>query len=413
MTLSHWFRGICVGLLVGLAGVSYAAETREAKAIMKDGRTLTGQLVIQNDRVVVLNIAGIETTLQRGDVAELEVQQTPQEVYDAVRPTLANTDLSGRLDLTRAMMDRDAFGLARRELSDLARLFPGDPRIDRLDTQITAKEELLRRRVERDNRRSPGGDVSDGPVPRERNARPEEGDLLNEDQINLIRVYEIDLGEEPRGISIKPETMQQFFTVYRDGNNQPLDRRGQSDFRRLPGYEQLDAIFSTRDRGLYAGVVVANDPPAMATFRNRVNGPYVVNYFMRHFGPNAQGDGPKLDLVGTRPNAVGEAYTNFYVLNAATGPSGVPLIDRINPSESLLLQWGLPRDRAVHPAPEGVKGWEPAFRGVDDPRFQQLVDWIASLFPSPPANYGLSFQPGAANGNPPSELGAPATSETP
>ncbi|MEM8781976.1 MAG: hypothetical protein AAGE65_03880 [Planctomycetota bacterium] len=394
MRNTRLLRALGVGLLViGLAGAASAAEVREAKAIMKDGRTLEGRLVIQNDRVVVLEIAGIETTLQRGEVAELEVQQTAQELYDSVRPTLADTDLSARLDLAREMADRDAFALARRELSDLARLFPGDPRIARLDTQVAAKEELAQQRVERDDR--PAARNERRPRSRrDRNARPEASDLLSPDQINLIRVYEVDMSGEPRGITIKPETLERFFTIYRGADNQPLSRREQSRFRRQPGHEQLDAIFSTRDRSLYDGVVIASDPPALATFRNRVNGPYVVNYLMRHFGPDAAGTGPKLPLVGSRPSSVDEAYTNFYVLNAYVGPSGMPMIDRRAPEESLLLQWGLPRERAIHPAPQGVEGWEPAFRSVDDPRFQLIVAWINSLFPNPPANYGFSFTPG-------------------
>ncbi len=405
---------IGAGLLVAMTGLASAAETRQAKAIMKDGRTLEGQLVLQNDRMIVLNIAGIETTLQRGDVAELEIQQTPQELYDAVRPTLADTDLAGRLDLTQRMMDRSAFGLARRELSDLARLFPGDPRIARLDTQIAAKEALSRQRVDPASRSAAGGSVADeDPARRNRNARPGEEALLSDEEINLIRVYEVDLGAQPRGITIQPETLEKFFSVYRDSANQPLGRREQSQFRRKPGHEQLDAIFSTRDRSLYAGVVIANDPPSMSEFRNRVNGPYVVNYFMKHFGPGAKGDGPKLPLVGGRPTSVGEAYTNFYVLSGYVGAGGVPMIDRRNPAESLLLQWGLPRERATHPAPVGIDGWQPAFRDVDDPRFQQIVAWIGTLFPNPPANYGIAFNPGGAPAPAPAPAEAPPAPPAP
>lgn len=405
-----WFRFLGVMAVVCSAGLASAQDVREAKAVMKDGRTLEGVLVLQNDRVVVLNISGIETTLNRGDLAELEVQQTARELYDEVRPTLADTDLAGRLDLAERMVERDAFPLARQELSDLSRLFPGDPRIARLDTQIAAQEALAQEQVaERDRPEARGGD---GRTRRTRAARPEASDLLSEEQINLIRVYEVDLSQEPRGITIEPDTLEKFFSVYRDGDNQPLDRRGQSQFRRLPGYEQLDAVFSLRDRSLYEGVRIVNDPPALAAFRSRVNGPYVVNYFRRHFGPDAPGDGPKLPLAGSRPTSVEEAYTNFFVLNGFTGAEGIPMIDRRNPAESLLVQWGLPRDRATHPAPD-VPGWEPAFRGVDDARFGQIVDWITSLYPSPPANYGISFTPGDAPAAPdaPTEAESPSTPE--
>jgi hypothetical protein len=388
--------GVALALLVGHASAASADEARQAKAIMQDGRVLEGRLVLQNERVVVLDIAGIETTLDRGDVADLQTQQTPQELYDRIRPTLKDSDLAGRLDLTRELTRRNAFALARRELSDLARLFPGEPAIVRLDTQITAKEELAKQRVAVDDR--PRNTQQSGGTRGNDRTRPEESDLLNEQQINLMRVYEIDLTTEPRGITIDRETLDKFFSIYRDGNNRPLDVRGQREFRRQPGYEQLDAIFATRDRSLYDGVKISLDPPSLATYRSRVNGPYVLDYFITHFGPDAEGTGPKLPLVRGRRNGVAEAYTNLYVLNAYEDGLGVPMIDRINPAESLLLQWGLPRERATHPAPEGVEGWEPAFRSVDDARFQTLVDWIRSLFPNPPDKYGFTFEPGQTDG---------------
>ena len=66
------------------------------------------------------------------------------------------------------------------------------------------------------------------------------------------------------------------------------------------------------------------------------------------------------------------------------------MIDRAMPQRSLLLQWGLPRDAAIHPAPE-IEGWRPRFTGPDDETFLKYVDWITQLY-EPLPNYGVTYQ---------------------
>ncbi len=380
-----------------------AVWAREATVRTRDGRELTGELVTQNDKVVVLNISGIEISVQRDQVAEFELKPTADEYYAQTRPELDDNDLEGRFALSQRLYEMKALDLALRELQDLARLFPGEPRVVRLINIIEADQELARRQVDTGNDPRRVREDQGRPPRNPGRAQPAEaGELLTPEQVNLIRVYEVDLSAQPRGIRVPRETLDKFFQSYRDADGQPLDRRAQAEFRRRPPYEQLEEIFAARLRDLYGEVEILTDPPALATYRNTVNDDYVAPYFRRHFG---QGQVDGLKLFGARPNAVEEAYTNFYVLHNYKGPEGVPMIDRVSPADSLLVQWGLPRELATSPAPQ-VEGWEPAFRSVDDPQFLRIVDWIGTLY-SPAPDYGIDYPP-AAPAAPDADTPAPA-----
>jgi len=84
--------------------------------------------------------------------------------------------------------------------------------------------------------------------------------------------------------------------------------------------------------------------------------------------------------------------TNFYILTQ-TAIEGKPIIDRNVPEDSLLVQWGLPRESAKFAAPDDLKGWEPKFKSMDDERFIALVDWIKSLIAANQgSNYGIDYK---------------------
>ena len=71
------------------------------------------------------------------------------------------------------------------------------------------------------------------------------------------------------------------------------------------------------------------------------------------------------------------------------------MIDRVEPDQSLLLQYGLSRDYARTRHPE-VAGWKARFPSRDNAGYVQIRDWIASLHrPSP--EYGISYKNTAIN----------------
>lgn len=376
-------RAAVFGLIVFAIGVLLAApaDARTAVLTTKDGDTYEGELVAQTATVVVLNVRGIEASFSQDNVASITIRESPGEVFRKKRAALADDDLEGRLELAELMVEEDALSLARRELVSLQRDFPEAVRVGELLTLVEAKLRLEQTRSDRTADRGRADDDRPG-----RQGPTEDNPYLTPEQINLIRVYEVDLEQKPR-ISIAPQAIEAFFERYGDRDDVPRGKRERSEFKRLPGHEQLDVFFKVQARDLYDQVNVRTEPEALSQYRRSVNNQYVARYFAPSF---AQGQIAGLVLLSSRPDDETEAYTNFYLLSAFSY-EGNPLIDRDEPESSLLLQWGLVRDAAKFPAPD-IAGWKPKFRSPQDADFRRYVDWIDSLFDGEP-DYSITYPP--------------------
>jgi len=328
----------------------------------------------------------INATFDVKNVVEMTFRESPDEVYDSQRAALADDDLKGRLDLAWQMHDMEALNLAKFELTALERDFPNTAAVAELLGLVEAK---LRLQETQNTRRSDRPRAEKPPRERrERSGNTEEHPYLTDEQTNLIKIYEIDLDEKPR-VTISSATLKIFFERYGDQKVVPIGRKERSAFRRKPGYEQLALFFRVQARDLYAQVKVKQEPAPLSEFRRNVNPRYVARYFASTFG---QGQVQGLHLFSDRTDNEQEAYTNFYLLTQFRY-EGLPMIDRTNPEQSLLLQWGLKREAARSPAPE-IEGWKPAFNSPDDAKFQRYADWIATLFEDEP-NYGITYPPPA------------------
>ncbi len=83
-------------------------------------------------------------------------------------------------------------------------------------------------------------------------------------------------------------------------------------------------------------------------------------------------------------------YTNFYILHKYANKDG-RMIDRTKPEESLLLQYGLPREMTNTPHPD-VPGWRPRFTSKSDRLYEQYRAFIDSLW-QPTPDYGITYTP--------------------
>ncbi len=370
-------------LVFGLLWIGWAgpAGARTAVVRLHDGRTFEGAFVSQTNESIVLNIRGIQADIKQSEVADVSFREEPAEIFARRRAALVDSDLAGRFELVRQMYDLDALEIADGEAAALDREFPDHPAITELRTLIDAKARLAANRVP--PRRLQQGATAERPSAAQRR---EDQPRLTAKQINLIKVFEIDLSTEPR-VTVPPETLNKLFERYADNSNTPRGREAQRAFRREPGWRQLELLFRLQARELYAEVQVPVDPQPLSDFRHRVNPRYVASYFEPHFG---RGQVEGLTLLNDRPNDTAEAYTNFYLLTRFSH-DGFKMIDRATPRDSLLLQWGLPREAARKPAPE-VEGWQPRFRSTEDAEYQRLLAWVNSLYKQEP-DYGITYPP--------------------
>ena len=385
------FRGtvtaVCFAVVTSLIAWPCLADV--AVVVTKSGNTLEGEVIGETPEQITLRIAGIDTPIKREDISELTIKPSVEDEYKERRAKIADDDLDERYALAYWLFENNAYDLALQELRPLERIAPESERIPRLIALIESKQRLEAREAAAGV--NPSATPSGTPTTTGGAGRPA---LLNDEQISMIRLWELppDLMESKPSVRVPNDTLDKLFRDYASKTGVPKGRTEQRLFRGKKGYEQLQLIFDLQARDLYNDVVVLEDPAALIEYRRNINPNYVARYFRQNFG---SGQIPGLTLLGNRPNEIDEAYTNFYLLSTAT-QNGLPLIDRSAPDQSLLLQWGLPREFATHPAPE-TEGWRPFFSGLEDPTYRRYIDWIDSLYDQP--EYNIRYNPEQNDGS--------------
>jgi hypothetical protein len=384
----------CVAAVFLTLVMGVRAQARVAVVETESGQTFEGELISETDQTVILLISGIETPVKRSNIKSITLKKSGEEIFKERRAQLKNDDLDGRFALAYDMYEMGELSLAKQETESLLERFPDSEKAQRLDDVVADAIKLQEDRIQ-----EPAVGPADAAPPVTDQARPNGGRLdpqtlreqqLTEKEINLIRLWELpaDLSDLKPRIIIPRETIETVLDEYADREEVPKGRREQNAFRTAEGWEQLPVLFAVRARELYPTVRVIEDPPAMKTYRSEILPLYINGYFSETFGRGAV---EGLSLFGGRGERVRAAYTDFYILHKFQQGNAY-MIDRDKPEESLLVQWGLPRDQAIYKAPD-VPGWRPFFTGRDDPQFDKIVEWIDSLYKT--VDYGISYSPPA------------------
>lgn len=375
--------GLLIAVLCLLLSAGYA-EAREAVVTTLDGLTLEGELIGQDETTVTLMISGIKTPIPRKTIDSIQLKEAPAEQYRKMRAELEDDDLDGRYRLAYTMYEKKWYELSLQELSALERDFPDSEKVRALKSVVQGSMERERQRQTETSRPATTPRTPQTPV-NVVTEMPGHDQRLTEEQINLIKVYEVDLDAQPNVI-VTDETIQKLFENYASSDRLKMDQR---EFRRLPGHEKLGVLFDLQARDLYKDVIVRQDPPAIRAFRSELHSRYVLNYCAAK-GCHGDGSPGGLFLFRIQPNSDATVYTNFYILNQKHTDRGA-MIDRDEPRRSLLLQFGLKRDAASVPHPD-VKGWRPRFNDEQDPLFQRYAEVIDQLW-KPAPKYGINYSP--------------------
>ena len=225
-------------------------------------------------------------------------------------------------------------------------------------------------------------------TPDARQERDRTPPMLSDEDMNLIEVYEVHLDTEPPPrIDIPKEALRKFLEDFKEDDRVPRGKTEEEEFLRADGKDQLALMFKVRARDFYKDVKVRSQIESLREWGS-IHRQYVLGFFQPNFG---SGQVKGLYLFGQGRDRHRIEMTNFYILTQVQ-IDGKPLIDRFNPAESLLLQWGLPREEAKFPAPD-VKGWRPQFRNTEDKRFEEMVKWVESLIrENQGSEYGIKYQ---------------------
>jgi hypothetical protein len=168
-------------------------------------------------------------------------------------------------------------------------------------------------------------------------------------------------------------------------------------------------------------IKILGDPLALQGFRARIEPRFIAG--CASSGCHGQSAAGNFYLY---PNAedVTHLYTNFFILQETSrklaggdafgsGALVRPLINRLHPDMSLLLQYALPRAQAALPHPN-LPNWRPLFTGDSDRGYIDVRNWITSLKPIIP-EYGISFPIPTQQALPAPDTasGAPSTATAP
>jgi hypothetical protein len=364
---------------------SVQTTLQECEVTFLSGRRLTGIMMESDEESIVLRINGIDTTYRRARIAKIEFLPPVEQRYQRFRASIPDNDIEGRLVLVDWLRDRKAYALAIEELGSILEIEPNHPQAKILKTWLEQHLKLIENRTEQSE-------------PKKRAALPVKKTaitLLSKEQINLIRVYELDLSDPP-DLKVENATiralMMQMPSAFPVGEE---DREAILDSSDL---DKLRLLFRHKARDLYPEVQVLEDPQSFKDFNKHIAGRtgWLINgcATTRCHGGSEAGD---LQLVGQHSNSIEALYTNFVILDRYQLADGTPLIDYVDPDRSPLIHMGLVRSRSLYPHPEVDaqkygRDWRPIFRSTKATNFKRTTDWIRSIY-TPRPDYGFQYPP--------------------
>lgn len=375
-----------------LAASPTAAPGANVVIVLRRGERINGVLLERTASDIAVRVAGVDVRIPNEDIERIETVRPLVDRYREMRALIDDGDIERLLLLAEWCRANGLLDEATAELDHVLRVSPTSAEARRLQTLVA------RQRALRDGAASPEALDAGRPTVTDRAIAPRREParipLLTPEQINLVKVYEMDLAESPR-VVIDRDTVERLMTAYGGDPLIPHTREGRDAFHNLPPAEILAIMFRLQAREFYGEVKVLGNPPALTSFRDNVNRGWLAvscGSLACHGGEDA-GD---FKLVNRRSAAEPSFYTNHTIVLRGALADGTPLIDFESPERSALLHLGLPRNDSLHPHPE-VRGWSPVFRNKEARRFQQAVAWIDALY-RPRPEYPFEYPPPPTQG---------------
>lgn len=355
------------------------------EVLLRARESMRGTFLRRTPDTVTVRIGGVETTWPMRSVERVLVLIPARERAAMMRSQIDDRDLTTRTRLAEWMRMEGLFDEAAEELRGVLALEPAHGRAARL---LEVVESLI---AARDALRRPA-EASPARVRPEAGAEPARDAMrvLSDEQINLLRVYEIDLTNPPP-MRIEPETVTRLMEVYAESPYIPSTARGREEFLQLPEWKILDIMFRLRAREFYDDVRVLGSPETFERFRDDVQTRWLVNACATnrcHGGAEAG----RFRLVNERIGGDAAVYTNFLIVNRFVTSDGRPLVNEVDPESSALFDMALPIMEAAVGHPD-VRGWRPVFRSRRDRGFRAGVEWVESLY-RPRPDYPIEYIPG-------------------
>lgn len=365
-----------------------APEDLECVVILRDGRRLEGLLVRRDANSTVVRIGDVYTTIAASEIDHLDILEPVSVRYRRMREAIADHDSEQILLLAEWLLSKKRYATALTEVLGVLDRDPDNIRAQQLQRLLEAQISLLGNQGAKQDR------------PRDERRERSEFPVLTPEQINLIKVYEVDLRRPPR-IVVPREVIDAIVRDYGQSDLVPSTPEGRQALQTRRPEQILDLLFRLRARELYGQVRVTEHPDAMRRFKDDVHAQWLMRSCATtrcHGGEEAG----RLWLLNRDTNSDETVYTNFLILERFRLADGTPLINYAEPASSPLLQMALPPEDSTHPHPPIVVGgrervWKPIIRSQREPAFQRAVSWIRSMY-RPRTDYPIEYTPPVPGG---------------
>ncbi len=351
----------------------------------RDGGLFKATLVEDGFDAVTYRIGSVQASLPRSTVYRVLLDIPFDEKYRRMKDAAGTTDAAKRLALCDWLYRERRYDLARDELKPLVDE-TALPEAVALLRVVEAQLAIQRKDSAADGASTGGRD----PVPDEPEPLPARATrTLTPDEVNIIRVYEIDFDRPPR-VAIDREVALKLFDEHSANPIVPHSPAARDQLASGDPLNVVRLIFNLKARDYYPSIKVLSEPSALQLFRRNVHDGWLIPNCATsrcHGGP----DGGRLFLMTKQASTAGVRYANM--LNLLRGsPKGLPFINFESPMDSGIIQAGLPRDEATQPHPE-VPGWRPVFgRSIVPQRLADTLTWIRSMY-QPRPDYPVDYTP--------------------
>jgi hypothetical protein len=377
LRIRMWWLGAFV-----IASLASALFARQGVLTTRDGQILTGDIEAGPDgKSVNITVHGATLSISKDIVTEIDYADQAQNDFSQKLAALDPDDITGRLRLSRFELAARQYDLAATAAKDAERIDPHNPDavilLDTIQSQRLLDEKAVTTPPTDAGAAAPAAPGSPAAI------TPPVSYLTMDD------VYAI------RRAELRPDDVVRV-DFFNDVRRRYLGPQADSKFNAESQTQQAIDIIQTGILSLARDVRPFNDPMVLQEFRKKVQPRIIAGCAAS--GCHSDGAGGFFlyrDATETLP-----AYTNFYILQQTgrtleggdtfgNGPVYRPMIDRVRPQSSLILQFGLPRDMAATPHPD-VPGFKGIYVGLNDQVYLEISRWISSMAPMTP-NYGIKF----------------------
>jgi hypothetical protein len=374
---------LCVGCVTSLALARYGSIRT------KDGRMYEGDVREGQEQVQVVR-GTIQVQVPRAEVSAITYTGDTQEVMEQRLSELKPEDMGARLKIGREAFRGGYYDLARKTANEVLDKDPNSREAVDLLNDVRRQMLLEARRAANEAAATtgqvpsvPAGDPAPAALPKA---------YLTDEEINLIKQAELQPSDAGRvRVRLENNVARRYMAL----------PQADPKFWNGDDFDRALIIIRSGDMRLRKDVTIVGDPGSIRDYRQNIQRLVLAGCATSScHGSFAGGENFVLYPINDNEAA---AYTNFLILASyhKKGPgddsavfggasSMRKMIDRLNPSRSLLLQYGLPVQNALSPHPT-VTPFRFTFANETDPQFRRVQAWIAGSLSAQEPIYPVTY----------------------